>query len=439
MKNKAHLMILLFLLNCSSGEDIPSPDDNTVITEESIYTEENRWVYEQMNHNYLWRNDMPDSLACNYNTDPVSFFKSLLSSKDRFSYSVRNTDYVGGIEEFDYGFEYQKYKSQNYGEMLQVLYVTSEKLRKNGLQRGDWLKQISVDKFIRGNIECDGFRFRDTLSIESIESRGYNQNTVYLDSIYVIDDKKVGYMCYMEFAAISDLENVMAKFYEASIDDLILDFRYNPGGYVKTCRYLCNSIVSEEGYGQIFQQCTYNDILSKEYEKETGSSKTVEYYDKPTPEDSPILGTRLYGLNLKKIYVLTSKNTASASEATIICLRPYMEVVVIGEETYGKGVGSRTLRDKRYKYMLQPIIMRYYNANMETTPDDGIPTDIEVEGGYQTVKRELGDLNEPLLQVAVQCITGENLDNDKRMVSRSEILDLKAVGCPSFAKEIIEY
>lgn len=439
MKNKAYLMILLFFFNCSSGEDIPSPDDNTTITEESIYTEENRWVYEQMNHYYLWRNDMPDSLVCNYNTDPVSFFKSLLSSKDRFSYSIRNTDYIGGIEEHKYGFEYQKYESENYGELLQVLYVTSESLKQKGIHRGDWLKQINMNEFVRGSIESGVFLFKDTLNIEPSVTRAYNQNTVFLDSIYVIDEKKIGYMCYTEFAAIMDLENVMAKFYKENINDLILDFRYNPGGYVNTCRYLCNSIVAEEGYGQIFQQCTYNDILSKEYEKETGSSKTVEYYGMPTSEDSPILGTRIYGLNLKKIYVLTSRNTASASEATIICLRPYMDVMVIGEQTYGKGVGSWTIGDKRYKYMLQPITMRYYNANMETTPDDGIPADIVVEGGYQTVKKELGDLNEPLLKVAIQCITGEKTGNIERTTSRSDVLDIKAIGCPSFVKEITEY
>lgn len=431
-------LILVLLNGCSSDSVLPLPEEPDEPVVAGIYEDENRWVYGQMNHYYLWRKDMPDSLSCDYTVDPVTFYKALLSPEDRFSYSIRNTDYTGNIECADYGFAYQKYKTLGNEELLQVLYVSSGTLKKQGLRRGDWLKFLKPERFIHGGMKGGIFEPFDTLDIKKLHSRTSSQTTVYLDSIYQIKDKKIGYLCYLEFEKVSDLQKTFEKFYNNQIDELILDLRYNPGGLVNTCRYLCNSIVSEEGYEKIFQQCTYNDRLSEEYKRRTGSSITMEYYDVPDMDGGQVLGTRLYGLNLKRVYVLTSENTASASEATIICLRPYMDVVVIGEKTYGKGVGSVTIADSKYKYMLQPIIMRYYNADMETTPDDGIPVDIEIAGGYQTVKKELGDMNEPLLAAALKHIVGEVIDGDG-VLSRSDDFALIPIGVPSFFEMKNEY
>jgi C-terminal processing protease CtpA/Prc len=48
---------------------------------------------------------------------------------------------------------------------------------------------------------------------------------------------------------------------------------------------------------------------------------------------------------MTKFYVLTTKGTASASELVINGLKPYMNVVQIGDVTYGKNVASITLYD----------------------------------------------------------------------------------------------
>ena len=432
-------LVLIILNSCSSDSDTPLPDGPVEIPIIGVYAKENQWIYEQMNHYYLWREDLPDSLSCNYTTDPVTFYKALLSPKDRFSYCSRNVNYTGSAESTFYGFTYQKYKSATDGDLLQVLYVTSGKLKRQGLHRGDWLRELSLEKYKtsyeRGNVKRGIFHVCDTLSIEAA-SWEENRNTVYMDSIYSVNDAKVGYLCYLEFDNVKDLEKPLRKFYKSHIDELILDLRYNPGGYVRTCRYLCNSIVHEQGYNKIFQQCTYNDSFSQEYLKENGRSITKEYYGVPTNGNGQVMGSEIYGLSLKRLYVLTSQNTASASEATIVCLRPFMDVIVIGEQTYGKGVGSWTISEKQYKYMLHPIIMRYYNASMETTPDDGIPANWEVEGGYETIKQELGDTNEPLLATALSCIKNETL-HPSIITLQTRSTGLALVGKPSFFNKII--
>lgn len=429
-------LAILLMSSCSSDNNLLMSEEQFFESvQEGVYEEENRWVYRQMNHYYLWREDMPDSLSCDYAVDPVTFYKALLSPKDRFSYSIRNTNYNGELEFVDYGFAYQKYRTLTNDEFLQVLYVTSDVLKKKGLKRGDWVKLLDSDEFALGIMNNNNFVPTDTLDLNLGTTKMDNKSTVYLDSIYHINKKKIGYLCYLEFDDVMDLQKVFSSFYAEKIDELILDLRYNPGGYVSTCRYLCNSIVSEVGYGQIFQQYSYNDRLSEVYHKTTGCSKVIENFEFPTSDDEYVIGPRLYGLNLNRIYVLTSENTASASEAAIICLRPYMDVVLIGEQTYGKGVGSITISDNKYKYMLQPIVMRYYNANMESTPDDGIPVDVEVSGGYHTIKKELGDVSEPLLSAALKCIV-EDGDILTDVCAKSDLNKdlLFPIGSPTFFK-----
>lgn len=453
LNNLPNKFIIIAFINvilccgCSSDNEL-LPDEQPAVNpkdsiEQNVYLKDNQWIYAQMNEHYLWRTDLPDSLSCDYSANPATFFKSLLSAKDRFSYCSVNEYYYGESRAHNWGFAYQEYKTPICDKLLQVLYVTSEELKNQNLKRGEWVRPLANNmtqqEFERGILNNKGV-FTPVDTICSTRS-GFNQqsSTVYIDSIYHIGGKKIGYLCYLQFEGTKDLEPSLKRFYENKIDELVLDLRYNPGGYVSTCKYLCNSIVSEQAYGEIFQQCTYNDRLSKKRLKETGSEISMEYYEEPTNGEAQIFSSQVYGLNLNHIYVLTSRNSASASEATIVCLKPYTNSTIIGEQTYGKGVGSYTIADNRYRYKLQPITMRYYNALMETTPDDGFIPDIEVSGGYETVKKELGDINEPLLSKAIQCIITGNNNSTGNIETRSKSISLIKVGHPSFVKPISEY
>ncbi len=430
-------IFILALISCSSDDDLLSEEQPNHVPA-GAYEEECKWIYSQMNHYYLWRNDLPDSLSCDYSTDPVTFYKSILSPKDRFSYCKNNTSYNPASEYRNSGFEYQTYRLDDGNIIHQVLYVTNEALREKGLHRGDFLFiDNNCNQIIR--VRNKGNTIMPTDTIET--SAPFDPtNTVYLDSIYTINGHKIGYLCYLQFESTDDLVPSLKRFYDARIDEMILDLRYNPGGYVHTCKYLSNSFVNEKGYNEIFQQCTYNDVLTGEYEKATGSGITINSFT--TPDNGVgVLGNPLYGLNLKRLYVLTSKYSASASEAAIISMRPFMDVILIGEQTYGKGFGSWTIHDDRFRYQLQPITMRYHNAIMETTPDDGLVVDYYVPDGYDTRKKDLGDIQEPLLAKAIELITGTDAGGktgDAEAASpvraRSEHggLNITEIGVPSF-------
>lgn len=431
------ILIILLVVGCSSEDNI---FDEPTTTIEYKYLAHNQWIYAQMNHDYLWRNDLPDSLDCDYGLTPPEFFKTLLSPNDRFSYLTNNPAY-SPVSINNYGFAYQMYSDKNGNNAIQILYTTSQEAKNHGIKRGDFYQVISrLPKSIRLAkvlLSSNGiFEKENSHEIVLSSNNISSSSTVIVDSIYYFENKSIGYLCYTEYDKVSDLYIPLKKFSDNQVSDLILDLRYNPGGYVSTCQFLCNCIVPEKGYTKVFQQCSYNDILSKYYKETTGDERTYTYFDDLTKQAGNTLGTSMVPLKLSRIYILTSNHTASASEATIICLRPYMDVTIIGETTVGKGVGSWTISNSEYRYALQPITMRYYNAQGESTPDAGLNPDYYIPDGYSTREKELGDVNEPLLHQALQLICPNRFSTQfKKEIIRIAENDLTPIGVPSYVLE----
>ena len=434
-------LFVFLVVGCSSDDEdvVTASSEETAITVEYKYLDHNRWIYAQMNRHYLWRDDLPDSLECDYSLLPADFFESILSDQDRFSYMYTNSSYDSSSSE-EYGFAYQLYADKSGSTALQILYVASTEAREAGLKRGE-LYQISDSTSMsitltHVKMDASGLFVKDDVDSESTIATSSSSSTVILDSIYNIGGHTIGYMCYTEFDEKADLYEPLQQFADSGISDLILDLRYNPGGYVATSQYLSTCIVSEQAYGQIFEQLVYNDIISEYYRETTGDEKTYFYFGNPS-EQGKLLGTGYVGLNLSCLYVITSSYTASASEALITGLRPFTDVVIIGETTVGKGVGSYSCSDDNYKYALQPITFRYYNANYETVSDDGLTPDYYIADGYSTRKTDLGDIEEPMLNQALQLICLEAFSNTlsaKRVSGVSE-QSLIPVGVPSFVTE----
>ncbi len=82
-----------------------------------------------------------------------------------------------------------------------------------------------------------------------------------------------------------------------------------------------------------------------------------------------------------------------------------MEVITIGEQTTGKGVGMETFSNKYNKYQLVPITFQYYNAVGETVPIEGLVPDYIVEGALDIDRDYIGDTSEPLLKTALDLIS----------------------------------
>ncbi|MFK7859697.1 MAG: S41 family peptidase [Granulosicoccus sp.] len=104
---------------------------------------------------------------------------------------------------------------------------------------------------------------------------------------------------------------------ESDIDELIVDLRYNPGGRTRVAERLAAQIAGPSVDGLPFLTRTWNDKYS-----ENNSTSTLEAAE-PT-------------LTLPRVFVLLTDRSASASEAMVNGLEPYMNVIVIGGATEGK-------------------------------------------------------------------------------------------------------
>lgn len=439
-RNIIYILFLLPIFGCSSSSDVELVEEEQPSHELSVVEETNLWIYQYMNHHYLWRDDIPDSTICDFTKVPVSFYKSLLSQKDRFSYVEFSTRTIT-----NYGFAYQIVRDYQGTDYWAVLYTISPEA-KSQLKRGMILyPQVlgaDIATFTIVDAEQDCLTKRSVTLHTYPQTRATSSSTVYLDSIYTVEDLKVGYLCYLQYLEARDFYPSFNKFADAQVDELILDLRYNPGGYEKTCKTLCNAIVDESAYNNIFVKHSYNSIVAAENKVKYGDEYTYVYYDKPKDtHESNVLGEVCPSLNLKRIFILTSEHSASCSELTIISLRPFMDVIVIGENTTGKGVGMQPTNIPNFNYTLVPITFRFYNALDETVPNSGLNPDVYVPDGYLTSKKQLGDIEEPLLRTAMELIIGKD-DFDSTKVSyasamgTSTLFNLTPIGEPSF---VIEY
>jgi hypothetical protein len=149
--------------------------------------------------------------------------------------------------------------------------------------------------------------------------------------------KKVGYMVFNDHTANAEapLASAMTQFAAANIDDLVLDLRYNGGGYLYIASEVGYMIGGAPTQNQVFEQLRFND---KHPEKTNNPANTMPFFDTDTHNNAlPTLGS--LGRGLKQVFVLTGPGTCSASESIINSLRPFVNVITIGGTTCGKPYG----------------------------------------------------------------------------------------------------
>ncbi len=269
----------------------------------------------------------------------------------------------------------------------------------------------------------------DTITLngesETLTKIAYTENPVHKAlTIDLNNNVKVGYLMYNGFNSNfnNELNNVFADFQTDGVNELVLDLRYNGGGSVQTAAYL-GSMITGQFTGEIYSKTFHNENLQ---------SSNRNYLFTNSIED----GGSINSLNLSKIYVLTTnRRTASASELVINSLKPYIEVVVIGENTVGKTQASITIYDSpdltlqgvnpSHTYAMQPLVANSTNVSDQLVPSDGLTPDYQITEAASTL-RILGSIEEPLLFTAISDILGLgrplNGINDGRPVIRTNTI-----------------
>ena len=309
--------------------------------------------------------------------------------------------------------------------------MTNDMEEKAGLKRGDVLwsingKSITTDNYLDlyyassltaslAYIDWENGSIGDSGKEVELTAVTMYENPILCDTVYEFNGKKVGYLAYTSFDLISipELIEVGKKFKSEGIKELVLDLRYNGGGYVITENVLASMFAPKANVDakDIFEKEKYNAYLTEAYRLQGISTETPFMTEYDYDEIDLHVSTKDANIGLERIYGLISPNTASASEALLSGLMPYMDVRLIGETSHGKYcTGLMMSGEDAYENCPKEIknwgvyvmVSIYQNAAGETPcMPDGLQPDTPVQDD-QIPLYQLGDVNEPLLRAALK-------------------------------------
>jgi C-terminal processing protease CtpA/Prc len=419
--------------------------DNTTLTK-NTNADVNNWIHETMSAYYLWPDKMPAIAKTNTSSNPMDYFYSILydyKTTDRFSWidssSSNLINQLNGINTV-LGIRVSAFYTDNtqVNIALVIAYVLKgSPAEKNGLKRGDIILSVDDQTITSSNynsvLQNQTLRLGlgtynnkvfsstgKTLTVTKVELQ---TNPILQDTVINWSGKKVGYFAYLQFLTSFDdsLRAVFGRFKAKGVNELVIDLRYNGGGYVTNSDLLTNLMVNDlaSKVDKVMNKRQYNDAYTKEVIKQYGASALVTNFKM----ESNNIGS------LNRVFVLTSTGTASASELIINNLKPFMNVILIGEHTYGKNVGSFTITDnaKRWNYGLQPITFKILNSldQSEYGTVNGFLPDYALLDDVLPYKL-LGDPNETYLNKALNIIGPTaykaNAIGNSRPVSRANKL-----------------
>lgn len=320
---------------------------------------EKMWLRSISNELYLWYDLLPDPNPASYTT--IEYFNTQKTDFDRFHYSAPIEEYFSSNQSgvyVDHGVRW--HFEHNPPFRIRVADIFSAYDLDSIINRGDTV--VAVDGVNLGNntdAEIDiienglfptvddpnhviTFRDINTGSLKDImlTARALEHDAVRRHSSFDHNGTTFGYLQFDGHSALAEplLINAVQDFDETGIDELILDLRYNQGGYLyiaSQLSYMIAGAAVTDGMPFIFPR--YND----KYQYSTDS--TVDYLPFLTMGEADTTGTgevtvmSLPTLDLDRVYVLTSGATCSASEAIINGLKGVgVEVVQVGETTCGK-------------------------------------------------------------------------------------------------------
>lgn len=349
---------------------------------------------------YLWYDHIPASFDAHTYTDPNGVMEGIrvFSSEpgfsmpvDRWSFAILKSDWeklstgVGG----DFGLNIFFYTNND----LRVSYVEKESpAGKAGIKRSWHIKQINGDANITaanstGIIQSvyqsntGTFLFGRPNGADTtitLKAASYKEHPLLFDSVYTTGSSKTGYFVFNSFLGdTNEIKNEFARIFDRfsneQVQDVVVDLRYNGGGYVAVQNLLANYLVPTAG--------DHGVMLTEEFNDHYTSFNTTENFAKKG------------NLNLSRLFFIVSQNTASASELLINSLTPYMDVQLIGPtHTHGKPVGFYPI--SVFDWYVFPVSFRTVNKEGEGNYFNGLPLNYQVVDGLD---KDWGDDHETCL------------------------------------------
>ncbi len=423
----------------SEGNPFPDQAGSTL--------EENFWLRSWSNETYLWNRQIQDQNPGNFNS-PIAYFAELKTfattpsgeDLDDFHFSQPTAEFLerrNNTATSGYGVRFTAIRSTPPRD-FRVLYTESDSPASdvvNGqvqLPRGARILEVDGVDLVNGNNvdalnaglfptnagETHTFVVQDpgsttprtiTLVSEDIAPEPVNRTEI-IDTA----NGRVAYMLFntfSPFASEKSLDDAFQQLSQQSVDDLVLDLRYNGGGLLAVAAQLGYQIAGNQlTSGKTFSLLQYNEDANGT-DPTSGSNAPVE----PIPFINTGVGFTvpngrpLSSLNLSRVFILSNSGTCSASEAVINALRGIdVEIILIGDVTCGKPYGFLPTGNCGETYFT--IQFRGVNdKNFGDYSDGFVPQDNSFTFGERVpgctipddINNELGDVNEAKLSAAL--------------------------------------
>ncbi len=409
------LLSLVIILTFSSCEKVVNPDDDD--SSENVY-----WFVDTLMHSWYYWFDQSPNIDYTLYSDPQELMDALMVSEDKWSFIDETEDLTSYFEEgLDYGFGF--YLGWDESNQLRVIIsYNNTTAYKSGIRRGWILNKIDdVQAQNLTTTDFSNFFSYDQLSMEfefitpegtskiiTLSKEYYNLNAVFKVDTFNISNGITGYLSYQSFLKYSktELDSAITILQGLNITDLIVDLRYNSGGYNSIAGHFANMLVPEGNEDATFYKLKHNDIIAP-------------YYDTTISFSSSDLN-----LNLNRIFFLTNSYTASASELVINGLTPYMDVLEIGDTTSGK---PYSMYGFEYKdWLAYPVCAHTINANDYGEYADGIVPNTFVIDNFAY---DWGEKNDLLIQQALNYINNGNfLEEESESLKNTPLLPYEIKG-----------
>ena len=336
---------------------------------------ENNWLRSWTNELYLWYAEVPDQNPSLF-TSTANYFDVLKSSavtasgsaKDKFHFTYPTSTWKTLSQtnvQAGYGAQFAVLAGTPPREVI-VAYTEpnspavapsaalargTELLQVDGVDVVNANDQASVDKlnagaFPQASGESHTFVVRDVgaSSVRTITMVSADVQTQPVQNVHTISTSMgtVGYILFNDHLATSEQALIAAfnTLKTAAVNDLVLDIRYNSGGYLDIASEVAYMIAGDAATaGQTFEKIEFNDKHPLT-DPVTGATIQPVPFHATSQGFSVTAGQALPTLNLPRVFLLTGSDTCSASEAIINGLQGVnVQVIQIGATTCGKPYG----------------------------------------------------------------------------------------------------
>lgn len=304
-----------------------------------------------MDEKYLWYGEIRDSAARANGTVQDYFDSLLVKSKDRFSF-IRTLDDDEKTAAKRYGLR-PSFGVHWVGASARIVaYVDKNSpAERAGLARGMRLVDVlSVSEGLN-NWYLPSAGARVTFTVQDTPGASPREVTLVAETVAeqavpltrVLDanGRKVGYVLFNSHnidGGQDELIDAIAQLAQQSVSEVVLDMRYNGGGYLYQALSLSSMLGGSRAQGKVFARRQFNSKRQEETQHSAVPFSSQLLY---APAGSRhATGSALPVLELPRVYVLSTGNTCSASEAVVNGLRGAgVQVELIGQTTCGKPYG----------------------------------------------------------------------------------------------------